>query len=299
VTSWQFALPAALLLLAGCGSKPPPDAPEDVTLRQSARAGSSAMALERPAEAVTQYQRALERARARDDAGAIGDYGYNLAVAQLAADRPRDALQTVRTTRLELARRGVASFPALDLAEATALYRLGLKQESDRVAERVAAGNDPAAATRATFLRGLIADEAGNTAGLDAALARLAQTAPGAQSADADELRARHDLRLGALEAASTEAQRAADARRSELDYRGMVRALAVAADADARSGRTQAAADLYMRAGQSAAAQGDADAARRWMRQAMNFATDPGLRQTIRQAMAALPRPAPAAANR
>ena len=78
-----------------------------------------------------------------------------------------------------------------------------------------------------------------------------------------------------------------------------MARALAVAADADARSGRTQAAADLYMRAGQSAAAQGDTDAARRWMRQAMSFATDPGLRQTIRKAMAALPRPAPGSANR
>jgi TPR repeat protein len=53
------------------------------------------------------------------------------------------------------------------------------------------------------------------------------------------------------------------------LDYRGMARALSVAANAELRAGNTRAAAELYMRAGQGAAAQGDAESARPWLRRA------------------------------
>ncbi|HXT81118.1 MAG TPA: hypothetical protein VN702_16250 [Acetobacteraceae bacterium] len=285
-----LALPA-LLLLAGCGGNRHADTPEDAALRRNAQSAGMAFSLERPAEAAAQYGRALERARARDDAGAIGDYGYDMAVAQLAANRPKDALATVRMTRAELARRGKLSFPALDLAEATALYRLGNKTESSRIAGQVEATADPAAAARASFLRGLIADETGDMAGLDNALTRLARPASTDQQADLDELLARQAMHRRQFQSAATDAEHAADLRRTILDYRGMARALAVAADAEAHAGNLQAAAKLYMRAGQSAAAQGDTDAARQWLRRAAVPGSDPATRRAAQQALAALPK--------
>lgn len=278
-----------LSLIAGCGGAHQSPTPEDTRLHNDARAAGLAFSLERPEEAATQYERALERARARDDAAAIGDYGYDLAVAQLAGNHPKQAMASVRMTRAELARRGVVAFPELELAEATALYRLGDKAASNSLAGKVAAGDDPAAAARARFLLGLIADETGDAAGLDAAIASLAQPGSADQQADVDELLARRDLRRGEFSTAIAEAERSADLRRTALDYRGMARALAVAADAEVHAGDARAAAELYMRAGQSAAAQGDADTARSWLRRATELGNDPAIYEAARQAIAAL----------
>lgn len=287
------------LLMDACGGKVQPTLPEDTTLKQSTHAAGLAFSLDRPAEAITQYERALERARARDDATAIGDNGYDLAVAQLAANQPKQALASVHMTQAELARRSAASFPALDLAEATAYYRLGEKTKSDQLAAQVETSADPTAAARASFLRGLIAAEAMNWAELDRAIARLAYPKSSDQQADADELLARRSLRQGAFGAALTEAEHAADLRREALDYRGMARALSVAADAEAHAGNLEAAADLYMRAGQSAAAMGDADMARLWLGHAIEFANDPAHRETARLAITALGKPAGSASGR
>jgi hypothetical protein len=230
------------------------------------------LSLERPAIAAAQYRRAFERARARDDAAAIGDYGYDLAVTQLVANEPRQALASIRLTRAELARRGAPPFPALDLAEATAHYRLGEKAESDRLAAEAASGGDATIAARAIFLRGLIADDRGDAAGLSDAISGLKQPTSDDQRADIAELSARRDLRQGVFEAAAASAERAADLRRGIKDYRGMARALSVAGDAEARAGDAQAAAAFYMRASQSAAAFGDARSARLWLRRSMQL---------------------------
>jgi hypothetical protein len=278
-----------LLFAAGCSGGRAATKPEDTTLQEARHAGREAFTLERPKEAAAQYKHALARARERDDATAIGDAGYDLAVAQLAANEPKQAVESARLTRTELERRGAASFPALDLVEAAALYRLGAKREADALAVRAEASNEQAAAARASFLRGLIADETGDVANLDRALARLAHPASPEQAADADELAARRDLRRGQLVQAIAAAERAADARRSTMDYRGMARALSVAAAAAARAGDRQTAADLYMRAGQSAAAQGDVTTARPWLHQALALGSDPALRRAARQSLASL----------
>jgi hypothetical protein len=194
-------------------------------------------------------------------------------------------------TRIELARRGAPSFPALDLAEATADYRIGESHESDRLAIEAASGTDAGVAARALFLRGLIADERSDKAGLEEAISRLGEPISSDQRADLAELSARRDIRQGAFEAATAEAERAADLRRGILDYRGMARALSVAADAAGRAGDMQAAAALYMRAGQSAAALGDAQSARPWLRRSMQLANDPALRQAARSDLARLDR--------
>jgi hypothetical protein len=169
------------------------------------------------------------------------------------------------------------------------LYRTGASREADRMAAQVEAGGDPAAAARAAFLRGLIADEAGNEAGLDAALVRLAHPVSAEERADAYELAARRDIRAGAFAAAASEAAQAVALRRSAMDYRGMARGLAVQAEAVARMGDTTQAADLYMRAGESAAAQGDAGSARRWVHHAVALDDSPTLRRAARRTLAEL----------
>jgi hypothetical protein len=286
----RLALPLLIVsLLGACGGKTQPVVPEDAVLQQSAHAAGSALSLDRPTEAIAQYERALERARAHDDATAIGDYGYDLAVAQLAANQPKQALASIRTTRAELLRRGSASFPALDLAEAMAEYRLGEKEQSDQLAARAESGTDATAAARASFLRGLIADETGKAAELDAALARLAQPATDDEKADAAELLARRELSQGEFAAATAQAEHAADLRRTVLDYRGIARALSVAAAAQARLGNSRAAAELYMRAGESAAAQGDAALARQWLRRTTELSRDPALVDAARVGIAEL----------
>lgn len=285
----RAAVIAALLMMDACGSSHQAAAPDDTIMQRDAHSADLALSLERPNEAIEQYRHALERARARDDATAIGNYGYDIAVAQLMANDPKQALDTIHTTRTELAMRGVASFPALDLAEATACYRVGDKATSDKLAAQVEASADPAAAARASFLRGLIADDAGNAIGLNQAIDRLATATSPDQQADRDELLARRDLEQSSSPSAVAYAEHAAELRRQALDYRGVARALAVAADAEARLRNNELAASLYMRAGQSAAAQGDAEAARRWLRRANELTNDPALRSTARSAISAL----------
>src|SRR5262249_53703848 len=121
----RAVIAAMALCLVSCSSSPPPPKPADPTLQSDTSAGQLAIGHERPEEAIVRYQDALTRAQARDDLAAIGDLGYNLAVAELEANLPDKALQTARATAEELKRRGSAAFPALVLVEATALYRTG------------------------------------------------------------------------------------------------------------------------------------------------------------------------------
>ncbi|MBV8523429.1 MAG: hypothetical protein JOY71_15115 [Acetobacteraceae bacterium] len=157
-------------------------------------------------------------------------FSYNIAVAQSRAGQPDAALETARSLRAELARRGASSFPELDLVEATALYRTGKKAQADAVAARVQTSGDADAASRASFLRGLIADDTGDVQGLKAARRALGTAASGEQQADAAELDARLLLRTGNAAAAKVQAESTAEKRRELLDYRRVARALALAA---------------------------------------------------------------------
>ena len=109
---------------------------------------------------------------------------------------------------------------------------------------------------------------------------RSASMTPAADPADVLELRSRltHDRAF---------AMRAADLRRDGLDYRGMARALALAARFTSDA---PVAADLYLRAGRSAAAQGDRAEARAWLGKARDLATDAGLRTEAVRALHDLP---------
>jgi hypothetical protein len=239
-------------------------------------AGGIAYNLEQPDQAATHYREALARARTRDDAGAIADAGFNLATAQLRADHPRDAMRTAQEVREELARRGIVD-PGLDLISATALFRLNDLSAADRAAAGLTRGGNVELANAAWFLRGLIADMRRDRPGLERAASSITKTAdPG----DVAELQAR-------LSHNPQPALHAADLRREDMDYRGMARTLALAAQWTPDASE---AADLYLRAGRSAAAQGDVTNARLWLGEARKRSPDTALRSIADQALHAVP---------
>ena len=262
---------APLLVLVGCHGHPPA-APSDAALAQAAHSGREALQFDHPGQAVTQYQRALQLALARDDVAAVGDLGYDLAVAQIAGNQPAAALETTRRTRTALRARGGAGFAELDLAQAAALYHLGQDLPADTLAAAAQAdAADPATVIQAITLRGLIADTRGNTGGLAALVAALGEPKhPTPQwQVSHDTLSARLDLRRGDFGAAVASAQSAAAVQRQQLRYADMAQSLALAARAAAAGGRLSEAADLYLQAGESAAARGDAPHATAWLEQA------------------------------
>jgi len=275
-------------LVAGCGGGDPP-VPTDPVLDRHSRAGHVAISLDQPAEAIRQYGEALARARARDDPALIGDLAFNLAVTQVRAGQPEAALRTVREASAELMRRHAAVPAALQLAGAIALYRAGRLPEADAAAFVVESDPDRDIAMRAAFLRGLIADENGDVVGLRGALARLAAVREPEGLADQRELSARLALRERDPRRARAEAERAAELRRELFDYRALARCLALGARAAEETGDAAAAADFYLRAGRSAAAQGEKTSARRWLSRAIALGRDPVLASTARAALSGL----------
>ena len=263
----------AVLLLAGCASSPKPT-PEDPTLVRLDHAGDIAFNLEQPDQAVTQYRLALARARTRDDAAAIADAGFNLATAELRAGHPREAMQTAKSLQSELSRRGVID-PDFDLISAAALFRQGDLSGADQMAAGLT--GKATLANAAWCLRGLIADTRDDRPTLQRAVASLTPTA---DAADVAELRSR-------LTRDATQALHAADLRRERLDYRGMARDLALAGSFTENSAR---AADLYLRAGRSAAAQRDTMEAHVWLAKARELSPDIALRAEVEQALHDMP---------
>jgi hypothetical protein len=277
-------------LLVGCSAPRVEVAPADPEMQQAGRAGILALSLEHPDQAADQFQVALSRAKLRDDIAAISDYGYDLAVAELALNRPRDALATARLVTAELRRRGANVSPSLILLEATALYRTGALSEADALAASIEGhSSDSHVNFQACFLRGLISDKWNDTNGLQAARRCMAQPVITAERADLEELSALISLRRGEAAVAKNEAQNAADLRRQVRDYRGMARALALAGEAAEQAGSKATASSLYLQAGRSAALQGDRQAARQWLHRALSLAQNSEFRAEVQHELSVL----------
>ncbi|GEP56040.1 hypothetical protein [Reyranella soli] len=253
----------SVLALAACGGGTPVDTgpPPDIKLDQANKAGTQALSMDLPSVAVRQYKVALSRAYERDDAGAIGDVAYNLALAQMKAGDPKAAIATAREARAELARRRAAVPPELILVQSAASYRTGDLGAAASAAQEVidSGAKDPDAVRRAWFIRGLVAADRSDAAGLAQAIAALMPPTKQADlEADRQELQGRAALLAGDSGGALSLLEQSASNRQQALDYRGMARALSLAGDAALRSGRAADAADLFLRAGRSALLQGD-----------------------------------------
>ena len=250
-----------MLTLAACGggtedSGPPPDKKLD----QANRSGTQALSMDMPTLAVREYKVALSRAYERDDAAAIADVSYNLALAQMKAGDAKTALATVRDARDELDRRRAPVPAELFLVQAAAAYRSGDLSGAETAAREALTrpAKDPDAVPRAWFIRGLVAAERGDRALLTQAIAALPPSKQADLEGDRQELHGRSALLDDHAAEALTFLEQAAGNRQQALDYRGMARVLALSGEAALRTGQTAQAADLFLRAGRSALLQGD-----------------------------------------
>lgn len=250
---------AAPLALAGCGAgQSKPTAQDDAAWDQAMTAGRDSFDLGRYTVAVSQYRKAANLALVRDDGTAVAEAGYDLAVSQLAANAPADALQTAQATRQAVQLRGGQEQFSLDLVEAASHYRLGHYGQAIRLATHAMLSPDTDVAARAALVVGLAADSQGDQAALRRAasyLNTLKAPLSVTQQADKAEIQARL-LRSANPVLAEQQAEQAASLRQSEGAYHDMARALALAARIAASQGDRAKAQGLWARAAQSAAAQ-------------------------------------------
>lgn len=250
---------ATPLVLVGCGaSQTKPTAQDDAAWDQAMLAGRDSFELGRYTVAVSQYRKAANLALMRDDGDAVAEAGYDLAVSQLAANTPAEALQTTQATRQAVALRGGHDQFSLDLVEAASHYRLGHYAQALPLASHAMQSSDTALAARAALVLGLAADAQGEQSALQEAasyLNGLKQPLSLTQQADKAEIQARM-LRRSSPAQAEQLAEEAAGLRQSEGAYHDMTRALALAAQIASSQGNQAKAQALWARAAQSAAAQ-------------------------------------------
>jgi tetratricopeptide (TPR) repeat protein len=197
-------------------------------------------------------------------------------------------------TREELRRRGAAPFAELYLVEAGALYEAGDRDSAEVVADQViefAPTPSGPLVDRALFLRGRIAADRADAAGVSRALAQLGNAQNAELRADRLELLGRLNLLEDRHESALRAFRESADLRREVEDYTGMARALASAGEAAKSTGRAAEAADLYFRAGRSAELEGNQAEARRWLDSAARLAATTGQAEILSQAKERLER--------
>jgi hypothetical protein len=150
-------------------------------------------------------------------------------------------------------------------------------------------GVPAATAARAWHLTGMIAADRNDGASLAAALAALLQRPEPALAADRLELEARQMALAGNHAAALAAFERTAALRRESGDNVGLARALAFAGGAADASARRAEAANFYLRAARSAAAEGQRDKAKGWLEAAQRSAAGSGRSDIMREAAVSL----------
>lgn len=290
-------LSIAFFGIYGCGSqqKGLQGPPVDGNLERTNRAARAAFEDGRIQQAADLYSQALERALLRDDLTAAIDARFNLAVCLTLLNSDSEALELVLQAREELSRAGKPVPSDILLLEATIVYRQGELEKAWHMTETIlqtAEAKSSAVERKVHFLRGLIAGDRSDPAGLKQEIDALGQPNSPQLQADQQELIGNLSLLERNWDAAVLAFDEAAALRRQTLDYRGMVKALAKAGEACERGRRAVPAARRFLRAGQSAALQGDAHQARVWLQRAAMLAEQGGdgeLGQEARLQMAEL----------
>jgi tetratricopeptide (TPR) repeat protein len=274
----------------GCSSSPPEQGRflVDDEFERTSRAARTAFDNGKFQQAVNLYGQALERAYVLDDLNAIVDSQYNLAVCLTGLRSYEAALERVNQAKIELARSG-HNIPAdVLLLEATIRHRLGNLDDAWLLTEKILQESNPASAAvigKTHFLRGLIANAKGDIGQLRREIAFLDTPAAIGLRSDREELAGLLSMAKGNWHEAAEAFDRTAELRREDLDYSGMVNALAQAARAYEQVGKLSEASKRYLRAGRSAAQQGENHDALKWLNRAEELAGEAGDEFTASQA--------------
>ena len=274
----------------GCSSSPPEQGRSvvDDEFERTSRAARTAFDNGKFQQAVNLYNQALERAYVLDDLNAIVDSQYNLAVCLTGLRSYGPALERVNQAKIELARSS-RSIPAdILLLEATIQHRLGNLDDAWQLTEKISQESNLASAAvigKTHFLRGLIANAKGDISQLRREIAFLDTPAVIGLRSDREELAGLLSMAKGNWHEAAEAFDRTAELRREDFDYSGMVNALAQAAWSYEQAGKLSEASKRYLRAGRSAAQQGENRDALKWLNRAEKLAVEAGDEFTAKQA--------------
>jgi len=289
-----------LITAGGCGSsrvvQKGPGVDENLTrLNRSARIAFDNGQLE---QAANLYHQALKRAYLRDDRKAVVDAQYNLAVCMLELRSYDKALVWVHQAQNELVRGEESVTADILFLEAAILFRTGQLDKAWQITDQVLSASEGPPATvesKIHFLRGLIADKRGDTNQLRKEINDLNSFAGPGLKADREELSGRLAMAENNWDAAIQAFDSTTRLRREDLDYGKMAQALALAAEACDRAGKTSDASKRYFRAGRSAALQGINQDAIKWLERAEQLAGQAGdepLKQEVRSYLKSMQAP-------
>ncbi len=256
----KFFVALVLLILAGCATSPTSTvAPKDRELSRTSNLARVAFEEGATAKAIDLYGKALNRARAMDDATEIGNAAYNLALCHTMLGQLDQASASLAEAKAAFERSG-GTPPDVLLLEATVAQRQGNLEQALSLADQVlSASPDENDLVQATLLKGTIACGQDDPVRAKAALAEADQH----HVANAPLLAARERLagNIFLLESNPAEAavafDRAAALFQEAKHYRDMALTLRRAGEAYREAGDTQRAEDRLFRATRSLAAQG------------------------------------------
>ncbi|MDI2089935.1 hypothetical protein [Commensalibacter oyaizuii] len=246
--------------VAACGGGASQEPARDDPFDRTMDVADEAVYYDRLQQAADSYKKSFDYAIIRDDTLNIDDAGYNLAVVQLGLNKLQSALDTVHRTRKELTVRGEADSPQLDLVESAILYRMKQFPRAEQVVLHAQDSQHEDIQERAYFLAALIANAQGQSdklaqfsQKLDQLLSSTKKKDEPSWKADQSELHALLAYQQGQYMQAISEAKAAEAIRRSQIEYRAMIRVLVLQAQANEKMRNILDAARLYVRAGQSA----------------------------------------------
>jgi len=255
----RFVIVLTLLTLVGCATRPTAPPKDKELSRTSGRAGA-AFEDGATAKAMDLYRKALNRARAMDDATEIGNAAYNLALCQILLEQLDQASAALVEAKAAFQRSGSNPADVL-LLEATVAQRQGKLEQALSLADQVlAASPNENDLVQAALLKGTIACQQNDPARARTALAEADEhrIANAALLAAKERLTGNIFLLEGNPAEAAAAFDRAAALFQKAKHYRDMALTLRRAGEAYREAGDTQRAEDRLFRAQRSLAAQGE-----------------------------------------
>lgn len=270
--------------MAACGGTEQPEPTRDDPFDRTMDVADEAVYYDQLQQAEINYKKSFDYALTSDDVANIDDAGYNLAIIQLGLNNIQTALQTVVQTNNELHIRGQENSPQLDLVRAAIIYRMNRFTEAAQAAQMAEKSKHEDIQERSYFLSALIANDQGNINILGQYVQKLDHLLINGKpkkeeekswKADQQELHALLFYKQGQYSQAMTAAKIAQDIRREQVEYRAMVRTLALQAQISEAMKDFVSAAQFYVRAGKSALLLKDYTDAKKYLDRATSLHAD------------------------